>query len=462
MASELPRKFAIVGAGPLGLIVARALKRRGIDFDMIERFGKIGGIWDIDNPGSPMYESCNFITSRDNGGFIGFDMPREYPDYPTWFQVRDYVRDFARAYGLDQHVMFDREVVKAEPQGQGDDTWWRVELNDGQVLDYRGVVYAGGTQWAPFMPTFSGQDSFAGTIIHSSQYTRRAEFAGKKVVVVGAGNSGVDIVCDAVTHGEAAYLSMRRGYWFFPKQVFGTPTADLLAGYADPPKGSFFATELDQEALGDLVLAVVGDLTRYGLPAPDHPVTATHPIVNSLVIHYISNGWLKPKPDIERLEVDEVVFTDGSRVTADIIVCATGYNIDIPWLDPNLIEWTSPGHPKLHLGTFGTKARNFYATGVLHFADNGYSTFDRVSQLIAADADAVLNGINAENLRRVREEYHPDLKAGFPFVDTPRNELQVHVPALRECLETLEREYDIPLPGVKDYEFYEQVLLQNV
>ena len=94
------RRYCVIGAGPAGLVAARALRAEGIPFDWYETAGDVGGIWNRDNPGSPMYDSAHFISSKYQSGFVGHPMPASYPDYPSWRQVRDYIRDFADAQGL--------------------------------------------------------------------------------------------------------------------------------------------------------------------------------------------------------------------------------------------------------------------------------------------------------------------------------------------------------------------------
>ncbi len=237
-ASELPTRYCIVGAGPGGLVAGRAFLRAGIEFDILERYHEVGGIWNIDQPGSPMYETCNFIASKKRGGFIGYPMPEEYPDFPTWSQIRDYVQAMARDYGLIEHLELQTEVTAAEPLTVAGGTFWRVTLGSGQVRDYRGVVYAGGHEWKAYLPEIPGLDRFTGRVIHSRDYRSTAEFVGQRALIIGAGNSGVDIASDAAASAETAFLSTRRGYWVLPKLFFGVPTPDYIDG-TEPCPTSF-------------------------------------------------------------------------------------------------------------------------------------------------------------------------------------------------------------------------------
>ena len=165
--------------------MARAFEREGIPYDIVERHDALGGIWDIDNPGSPMYESAHFISSKYTSYFYGYPMPAEYPDYPSRAQVLAYVRSFARAYGLDRHAQLGVAVVSAAPVADG----WDVLLSDGQRRRYRGVVCANGVTWHPRVPDLAGQDRFLGEVRHSVTYRSADGLRGRRVLVVGGGNS---------------------------------------------------------------------------------------------------------------------------------------------------------------------------------------------------------------------------------------------------------------------------------
>ncbi|QBJ98075.1 NAD(P)/FAD-dependent oxidoreductase [Rhodococcus sp. ABRD24] len=459
--ASLPTTYCVVGAGPLGLIAARAFRRYGIDVELIERNTRVGGIWDIENPGSPMYETCHFITSKEYGGFIGYPMPSAYPDYPSWRQVHEYIENMAVDYGLDQLITFGTEVTDARPVETEAGTYWKVTLDSGEVRDYRGVIYAGGQQWHPFIPDVPGLESFTGRAIHSKDYRSISEFEGKRVLVIGAGNSGVDIAVDAANHAEKAFLSTRRAYHFFPKQIFGIPTPDLLNGKVPLPELPMLGA-LDPQQQLDLVLATVGDLSRYGLPVPEHPVGSTQAIVSNLVLHCFAHGLLTSKSDVRRISGSTVEFVDGSVEDVDVIVMATGYDIEIPWLADGVVPFVD-GHPVFHLGTFVDGASGLYGIGIIHpSAADAWAIFDQLFQLAAADANAVLTGENADNIRRIRDEYRPDLKADFPFLDVRRNANQADLMMLRNVLGELAETYGVVIPSQSDTEFYAEQLVRPV
>jgi hypothetical protein len=412
------RRYCVVGAGPAGLIMARALLAEGVPFDWFEKNDDVGGIWDIDAPGSPMYRSAHFISSKKLSAFVGYPMPDDYPDYPSWRQIRDYIRSFARDFGLYEHVTLGVAVTGAEPLP---DDRWRVALSTGEVREYDGLIAAPGVTWHPNLPAIPGAEDFGGDLRHSVTYRDGLEFRDKRVLVVGAGNSGVDIACDAARNADAAFLSVRRGYRFLPKHIFGLPTDALLTGAVDPPRGVSLAGDPAQ-----LVDALVGDLTRLGLPAPDHDLLQSHPIMNTQVLHYLQHGDLVAKPDVVRLTATGAVFADGSEEQLDLVLLATGYQYLLPFLDDSLITWRS-GHPQLYLNVFSRELDSLYVLGFVEFAGAAYTRFDEMAQLVVIDIRARETGVHRDELVALKKTDTPDLSGGMTYLDSDRHANYVEV-----------------------------------
>ncbi len=339
------------------------------------------------------------ISSRPNGARIStaFPFPDDYPDYPSHKQILDYIRAFARAFDLYPHITFNSEVKSA----QYVEGVWRVELGDGRVIDYAGLVAAPGVTWHPRLPEYPTAARFAGEMRHSSSYRSPSEFQGKTVLIVGAGNSGVDIACDAARHARKALLSVRRGYRFVPKHIFGVPTDVLTSGMADPPPG--VPITLDPTIMLD---RLNGDLTRLGLPKPDHDALTSHPIMNTQVLHHLAHGDLAAKPDVAEFRERSVVFKDGTEEDVDLVLFATGYDYKLPFLDEELFEWRS-GRPQLYLNLIHRKLPGLYVLGFAEFADGAYRRFEEMARVIVADIHARESGVGRDVLDRLRESPFP-------------------------------------------------------
>jgi len=432
---EAQGRYCIVGAGPGGLLAARAFRLAGLPYDQFERHGDVGGIWDIGNPGTSMYESAHFISSKHTSGFFGLPMPASFPDYPDHRQIHAYIRQFAEVFDLSGAIAFNTEVIRAEPRGEGASDGWRVLLSDGTTRHYEGLVCAPGVTWHPAMPTYPGLETFRGEIRHSVTHRSADDFKGRRVLIVGAGNSGVDIACDAARAADAAFLSVRRGYRFVPKHVFGVPTDLFLAGAVRPPRGVALPTDPSE-----MVDALTGDLTRFGLPAPDHRLLESHPILNSQVLHHLAHGDLIAKKDVGEFTSAGAIFTDGSAETFDTVLFATGYEYRLPFLDDNLFTWDR-GHPDLYLNIFHRSLRGLAVLGFIEFASAGYQRFDEMAQMAAMDAYIAQSGEGLAAWWAMKAGHRPNLRGQIAYVDSPRHANYVDVDTYRRTLSEIRERF---------------------
>ncbi|MEV6336091.1 NAD(P)/FAD-dependent oxidoreductase [Nocardia vinacea] len=398
----------VIGAGPAGLAVARALAERNLPYTHIERHTGVGGLWDIENPGSPMYDSAHFISSKTLSGFGGYPMPDHFADYPPRQQIIEYLRSFADAYGLTERIEFGVAVRSVEKNA---DSTWTVTRDDGRVTVHRQVVVCTGAQWHPNVPELPG--NFAGQIRHTASYRSADELRGKRVLVVGAGNSGCDIACDAARSADHAVISMRRGYWFIPKHIFGRPV-DTLAHVG--PKLPMW---LEQHVFGALLRLLNGNPRRLGLQKPDHKLFETHPAINSLLIHHLQHGDITAKPGLERTAGNTVYFTDGSSDEFDLILLATGYVHKVPVAQK---YFGGEQHPDLYLSAFSREHQGLFGGGFVETNSGAYQLFDTQAQLIAGFIDDQRH--QRPGARRFAEMIRtdrPDLTSGLKFVDSPRH-----------------------------------------
>jgi len=425
-------RVCVVGAGPAGLSLARAFLAQGIPFDVYERHHDVGGLWDQANPGSPVYDSAHFISSRSQSHFHDFPMPEDYPDYPSHRQVLVYMRSFADAYRLREHIRFDTGVTSAVPDVAG----WRVTLSTGEVRSYASLVCANGTNWHPVMPSYPGV--FAGEMRHTQTYRSSEELRGKRVLIIGAGNSGADIACDAARTASRAFLSVRRGYHFIPKHIFGKP-ADVFAAESPP-----LPRWLEQRVFGVLLRLLNGDVSRFGLPRPDHRIFETHPILNTQVLHFLAHGDLKAMPDVERFAGRTVHFKDGSNEEIDLVLCATGYDWGIPYVPEDQFRWK--GHrPDLYLAMFSRENPRLYVMGFLETNNGAYRMFDDMADLIArAIVARSEGGAAAQAVDALIGGDRPDLTGGIHFIATDRHATYVDGPAYKKHLRRVRRRLGWP------------------
>jgi cation diffusion facilitator CzcD-associated flavoprotein CzcO len=409
----------IVGAGPAGLAAAEALDRAGIDFEVLERHTAIGGIWDIDNPGTPMYESAHFISSRTLSGFDGYPFADDLPDYPTRTQVLEYLRSFARDRGLEDRITLGAEVEAATRADDG----WEVKLADGSTRTYSHLVAATGHQWEPRMPDYPGE--FTGEELHSCEYRSADLFRGRRVLIVGAGNSGCDIAADAATSAAFAALSVRRGYWFFPKYLLGKPSDVFAHG------GPTLPFRLEQLLLTGVIKLLVGDLTHYGLPKPDHRVLESHPIMNTQVLHHMGHGDLHARADVAELRGDRVLFKDGVEEEFDVIVWATGYEVAMPYLERDLFDWHGM-RPDLYLHQFHRSRDDLSVMGLFEVDGGAYPILSLQGRLLAAAVTAQRDGGTAAERWRALRRTSPDLSGGTRHVGSPRHDISIQDAAYKK------------------------------
>lgn len=203
--------WALIGAGPTGLAAARNLARRGIEFTGFEIHSDVGGLWDIESPKSTMYESAHLISSKTTTAYDEFPMRDEVADFPSHWDMNTYFRDYADTFDLRRHYRFETEVIRAEPETDGDQSPWLVTVRGPggkeETGRYAGLLIANGILSEPNVPRFEGQDEFRGEILHTSVYKRADIFRGKRVLVIGAGNSGCDIAVDAVHYAKSVEMS---------------------------------------------------------------------------------------------------------------------------------------------------------------------------------------------------------------------------------------------------------------
>ena len=422
--TDTTHHYAIIGAGPAGLAVARNLDKLGIPFIGLEAGPTVGGLWNIDNPRSTMYRSAHLISSKRMTEFKEFPMDDRVADYPHHTEIYRYFKAFADHFGLNARYEFETEVTAVVPIDGSPDKGWQITTrnrHNGSNVDrtrpFKGVVIANGTLSEPNRPRFAG--TFNGRLMHAAEYKSADVFQDRRVLVVGAGNSGCDIVVDAVHRARFVGMSVRRGYHFVPKYIFGRP-ADAIGGRIKLP----FALKRRIDAI--LLKWFTGDPQRFGFPKPDHDLYESHPIVNSLVLHHIGHGDITMFKDVKRLDGDAVVFRDGTRQAFDLILTATGYKLHYPFIDDRHLNWQGAA-PHLYLNAFHPEYDNLFIAGLVEAAGLGWEGRNEQAELIAR----YINGIERHHaaavaFQQLKHEPFPDMRGGVRYLKLDRMAYYVH------------------------------------
>lgn len=366
------KPYVVIGAGPMGLCTVRRLAEQGIDVIGLEAHSDVGGLWDIDSPTSTMYNSAHLISSKHMTEFHDFPMRDEVATYPKHDQLKHYFQDYACHFELYRHYRFNCWVERVEPE----ESAWRVTYQeDGETHEIiaAGVLLANGTLHEPNRVRFKGQ--FNGEMMHSCDYASADIFAGKRVLLVGCGNSGCDIAVDAVHRAEKVDMVVRRGYYFLPKFVAGRPT-DTLGGKVRLPNA------LKQRIDGLLVRLISGKPSQYGLPDPEYKMYESHPVINSLFLHHIGHGDIRVRPSIDMLTPKGASFTNGEEAEYDLILQATGYKLHYPFIDKQYLNWQGNA-PQLYLNVFNPVHPSLFVMGMVEAAGLGWQGRDDQAQLVA-------------------------------------------------------------------------------
>ena len=346
------RRAAVIGAGAAGLSAAKHLLHAGLDVTVHELGSRIGGLWVYgnDNGLSPAYQSLHLNSENRVTAYKDFPFPDGTPLYPDHVQVAAYLDAYARQFGVLPHVRFNAGVASVRRDGAG----WQVGLQDGSTSAFDAVVVASGHQGVPKHPPFRGD--FTGEYLHSHAYRVPEPFRGKRVLVVGAGNSACDIAADICPVTASCTMAARSPVLMMPRMFLGVPTARVLARVEKP----WMPWPLRRRIRELISRMAHGRMEQWGFTTPR---TRTHPAGHHLLMAQFVWGRVGAKPGIASVHGTTVRFTDGSAADYDTMIAATGYEVDLPFLDagasPVRGHWLDlyrrvvrPGHPGLYFAGF--------------------------------------------------------------------------------------------------------------
>ena len=432
-AADSAPRWCVIGAGPSGLTALKNLRAAGIDAECLEREEGIGGNWLFGAATSRVFASTRLISSKTLTAYVDHPMPRDWPAYPDQRQCLDYLRGYADRFGLMAHVRTGtvvERIAPADSAGAG----WRVHVAGGPPRDYTGLVIASGHNHEPRRPEIPG--SFAGTLLHAADYKspdRPVPIAGRRVLVIGGGNSACDIAVECSRHAARTVHSTRRGYHVVPREIRGRP-ADLrnerllTLGLPVWLRRLVSLRAIDHE---------IGLPWRHGLPRPDHRLWETHPIVNSELLTRIDAGAIVPAGDVRRFAGDEVEFLDGSRAPFDVVICATGYRTTFPFIDTRLLGAEAPGElPRLFMNVLHESRDDVAVVGLIQPDSGQWGLTDLQARLVARMAVAAARSPRAAAwLYAARRRPAP--RPAIRYLDSPRHALEVEHFSYRRRLERL-------------------------
>lgn len=318
-------KIAIIGAGASGIAAARILLEYQIDFVCYEKGSQIGGNWRLDNDNglSSAYPSLHINTNRYSMAYSDFPMPEDYPMFPHHSHIIRYFESYVRHFGISPYIRFNSEVINLSRTVEGR---WQIETAT-DTATYDAVIVANGHHWDPRWPAPPFPGNFDGLSIHSHDYRNPDLLAHKNILIVGFGNSAVDIACEAARlHSGQVYISTRSGAYIVPNWI-GSKPFDSLAN----PYTSRLPLFLQRLFLKTALKIARGDQKKFGIPEPSRPILQEHPTVSQDLLYLAARGLIHIKPHIKELQGRQVCFEDDSTAHIDLIIYCTGYKISFPF-----------------------------------------------------------------------------------------------------------------------------------
>ncbi len=345
-------------------------------------------------------------------------MPEDWPDFPSHARIGEWLQSYADAAGIAERISLSTPVEHAARLDDG----WELQLGGvrtGERERFDALVVASGHNWQPRLPDPPYPGDFAGEQVHAHDYREPDVLAGKRVLVVGIGNSAMDIAVEASGVAPRTYLSTRRGTRIVPKYVFGKP-----ADQTTSPTMARLPWQVRQPLTHALLRIAVGRPETYGLPAPSHGFLRGHPTISDAILSRLTHGEITPKPGIAELAGEDVVFSDGSRAAVDVIVWCTGYTVTVPYVDADVLG-AAPADLSLYKRMFHHELDDLFFIGLVQTTGSAIPVVERQSELLAEYLtgryglpDAVKRRADAEkraraSAKRYGEHGRPHLRVEF-------------------------------------------------
>jgi len=417
----------VLGAGSCGLVTLKVLLEHGLDATCFEQHGHVGGLWvqqAADTHGG-IYDSLHINTSTVRTQFSDFPFPKELGDFPHHAHLARYFADYAAHFDLSAHIRLGHRVSVCQPRPQGG---YRLEFDapERTQKEFDALVVASGHHHTPLLPPLDQYRGFTGQIIHSSAYKNPDHplgLRGLRVVVVGIGNSAMDIACELARSGATSRvtLSTRRGAWVLPKYLRGRP----IDGPAVFPH--WLPGGLRQRLVTRAFTWLYGNMRDFGLPEPDHLIGQAHPTISTEFPVMVKSGDIAVRPGFSHAQGTRVFFSDQSSLDADAIIFCTGYRVNFPFFDTTHIVAPDNVLP-LYFRTFHPELRHVFFVGLLQ-------TIGAVMPVAEAQAKAIAKHLTGHyNLPP-----HADMLAAIARSD--KRMLDRFIPSLRHTMQVIPEEF---------------------
>ena len=392
--SQRSRKFAIIGAGAAGICCAKYLIENGFDDVTIFEIGsQIGGLWcyQNDNKRSAAYKTLHINTARSMTSFSDVKFDDSVQLFPDHRDMHHYLVSYAKRFDLVRRIRFNTKVVDVQPAvGYSPHApQWDVKLENGEISTFDRVIVASGHLSDPLhVPEF--KDAFTGEYLHSHEYREPEPFVGKKICVVGVGNSACDIASDVCMTSPKTVMVARSGVMIAPKLIFGRPFTDVTLKLYK----KWIPDRLRRRIIEGLIYLFHGRMTDLGFK----PLTKrAHPTTSAVVVQHIAYRRIIVKQGIERIDGKRIVFHDGASDEFDVMIAATGYLIDLPFIPKSVVPVTD-NSVDLYKRICPPGWRGLYFIGLLNSTSNSLpEIFEYQSRWVCAleSGEAQLPSIEA-------------------------------------------------------------------
>ena len=410
----MTKHVCIIGAGPSGLPAIKNLIDAGISVIAYDYNSDVGGNWiyNENESHSSVFETTHIISSKTLSQYEDFPFRPEVSDYPSHEELRHYFQSYAKHFKLYQHIEFNTLVKSCERKDNG--LWEVTTIKDElkQVVIFTDLVVCNGHHWEPKYPNYPGK--FSGSFLHSHQYKKAAPFAGKKVLVIGGGNSACDVAVESSRVSAKTAISWRRGYRIIPKFLMGKPT-DVFA-----TKMRFLPIYLRNLLAGLIAKINNGSNNVYGLQKPSHKFGATHPTINSELLYKIRHGKITPKVEIDHFEGRKVFFKDDTNEEFDVIIACTGFALAHPFFDEKFLNYRE-GPVPLYLKMFHPKYENLFFIGMFQPLGFIWPGAEQQSKLLALTIKKAWKRPSNIKYLCEREVSHPHMRQ----INTNRHRITV-------------------------------------